>query len=170
MAAAEQLVAPTETSYLYMSRRADLRLVRIPRYPIFAGGGRQVGEEPGQMLQFIENTLRVPKDGKVMLADGRRVDSGEILQWLDSHRRYGDVEDGFWRVDPTAPPVSQDELDRLLDAALNYDQDLLEEIVRQERAGWGRSQIIESAERSLAKIREMEVLAAQEQAKAAKKA
>lgn len=151
-----QLVTPTETSYLYMARRQSLRLVRIPRGTSInpATGQREVGAIAGQAVQFSEGTLRVPKDGEMIMEDGRAVPAQEIAEWLDSHRLFGDVEEGFWRVDPTAPPVSEEEMERLTDAALDYDIDTLEKLLAQERAGWNRESVIRVAERSLRKIEE----------------
>ena len=71
---------------------------------------------------------------------------------MTSHRLFGNQFEGFWRVDPTAPPVSNDELAALMDAAISLDAGTLEEIIRQETAGWGREQILERARDALDKI------------------
>jgi hypothetical protein len=157
---AEPLVTPTETSFLYMARRQSLRLIHTPRYDRYGAGGRKLGEDPGVAVAFSDGVLRVPKEGKVTLEDGRQVDADEIARWLDSHRLLGDIEEGFWRVDPSAPPVSEEEIERLMDAAMRLDVELLDEMARQEREGWGREAVIRRAEESAAKIRA--ALAAQE--------
>lgn len=168
---AEPLVTPGEANYLYMARRQSLRLVRVPRGTLInpSTGQREVGAIQGQAVAFHEGVLRVPKEGQVVLEDGKPADASEIAQWLDTHRLYGNVEEGFWRVDPTAPPVSQDELRQLMDAALNYDVVTLQEIVRQEREGWDRPALIEEAENALTKIEEMRRQLEAEQDAAAKK-
>jgi hypothetical protein len=79
------------------------------------------------------------------------MDVAEVHEWLQKHRLFGNQLEGFWRVDPTAPPVSQDEMRALMNAALRLDTETLEEIIRQERAGWNRPQIVEEAEQALSR-------------------
>jgi hypothetical protein len=160
MAVVEQLVAAPEVSYLYMARRQSLRLVKVPKYPQFGASGQKVGESKGVTLAFVDGVLRVPKDGKIRIEDGREQDAGEVAEWLDSHPLHGDIQEGFWKVDPVAPPVSQDEMQRLMDAALDFDEDRLGLILEQERSGWGREQILTVAEDALRKVVEMKALAA----------
>ena len=45
------------------------------------------------------------------------VDAQELIAWMGRHRLNGDRHEGFWQVDPTAPPVSEDEMSRLMDAS-----------------------------------------------------
>jgi hypothetical protein len=149
----EALVSQPDTSVLFMARRRELRLVKTPRYPIYGPAGAKVGENPGQALQFTDGAFRCPREGTVTLEDGRPADAAEILEWLESHRMLNSLEEGFWRVDPTAPPVSQEEMRALMQAAMRLDVDTLEAIVEQERSGWGRSAIIDEAEQAIVEIR-----------------
>lgn len=171
--AEQPLVQSSEKTWLYMCRRSNLRLIRIPRGTLInpATGQREVGAVPGQAVAFHEGVLRVEKDGEVTLEDGSTAPSADILEWLDKHRLNGNVEEGFWRVDPTAPPVSQDEMRTLMQAALALDEDTLRRIAEEEREGWGRSAIIEEAESALGSIeamREAERAQALAEAEAAK--
>ena len=54
----------------------------------------------------------------------------------------------------------------LMHAALTLDADMLTEIMRQEREGWGRSQILEEAQEALDKIAALAQQQAEEQPKA----
>jgi hypothetical protein len=101
------------------------------------------------------------------------MDVAEVHEWLQKHRLFGNQLEGFWRVDPSAPPVSSEELQVLMDAALTLDAETLEEIIRQESGGWRREQIIDRAEDALMKIaaiREREAAAQREQEQAPAKA
>lgn len=148
----EQLVSRPDTKLLFMCRRRDLRLVRTPRYPVYGASGQKVGEKPGEVLAFRDGVLRVPADGKVVLEDGREVDAASVVEWLESHRLNGDIEEGFWRVDEMAPPPSADELRALMNAAMRLDVATLEAIIAQEELGWQRPGIIDPARESLEQI------------------
>lgn len=166
----ERLVAPPDASLLFMSRRSDLRLVKVPIYPRYGAGGQKVGEERGQAVAFRDGVLRVPRDGKLTLEDGRTVDAQEVAEWLAEHRLNGNSEEGFWKVDPVAPPVSREEQERLVDAALALDDEMLQEIIDQERAGWNRADIIEVAQGGIEKIRAVKAEAERRAAEAAQPA
>jgi hypothetical protein len=135
-----------------MSMKHDLRLVVVPRYPIYGPGGQKQGENPGQTLRFNEGVLRVPHDGTMTLEDGRQIDAQTVRDFIERHRLLGDLFMGFWKVDPVAPPISEEEMEQVLDAALNGDADRLRLIVEQERAGWGREVLIRRAEAQIEKI------------------
>lgn len=149
----ERLVAAPEDHVLFMSRRSELRLVKTPRYPIHGPSGQKVGEAPGEALAFRDGTLRVPLEGSVRLEDGREVPAGPIREWLEQHKLFTDREDGFWRIDPVAPPISREEFDAMMDLVLELDAEKLEALIEQERAGWNREDLLASAERSLARVK-----------------
>ncbi|HEY4096160.1 MAG TPA: hypothetical protein VGM33_11635 [Baekduia sp.] len=151
----EPLVSAPENTILFMCRRSDLRLVKTQRYPIRGASGQQVGETPGEVVAFRDGALRLPKEGTVRLEDGRAVDVAEILAWLEDHRLNGDTQGGFWRVDPTAPAISRAELDQLMEMVLELDDEKLQRFVDQERAGWGREDLLEAAEKALMKVLEV---------------
>lgn len=152
----ERLVATPEDTVLFMCRRADLRLTKTPRYPIRGASGQQVGETQGQVVAFRDGVLRVPKDGPVVLEDGRETDSGEVIAWLEKHRLFRDLEDGFWRVDPTAPLVSSDEIAALLEIVALYDEEKLVAFIEQERSGWAREDLLGTAETALERMRKIQ--------------
>jgi hypothetical protein len=158
----EILVSPTEETVLYMSRRDELRLTMVPRYPkLNQVTGAKQGETKGAFIGFRDGQVRIPKTGEYRTVDtldggeSETMDVAEVHEWLQRHRLFGNQLEGFWRVDPTAPPVSQDEMRALMNAALRLDTETLEEIVRQERAGWNRPQIVEEAEQALEQAREI---------------
>ena len=155
------LVTPLDKTVLYLSRRSELRLTKKPRYPQRNPvSGVVDGYSPGEWIGFRDGQVRIPKTGKVQMQDSLdggifTADAAEVHEWLANHRLFGNQEEGFWRVDPSAPPVSQDEMRTMMEAALRLDEDLLREIIEAERAGWGREQIIQEAENALARIDQM---------------
>ena len=158
----ELLVAPADTTVLYVSRRAELRLTMVPRYPkLNQVTGQKQGDTKGVFIGFRDGHVRIPKEGKYVTVDtldggeSQPIDASEIHEWMQNHRLFGNQLEGFWRVDPEAPPVSQDEMRALMSAAIRLDADLLHEIIRQEKAGWNRSQILEEAEEALLRIQEI---------------
>lgn len=160
----EPVISKPETTDLFMSLRDELRLVRVPRYPIHGAAGQKVGEQPGQAVTFKESVLRIPREGTILLEDGRAADAAEIREWLLNHRLFGDHREGFWLVDQKAPAPSRDELDQLMRAAMHLDDELLERILEEERAGWGRADIVETAENALEQIRSVKAAAAEQAA------
>lgn len=149
---APQLVSTPTKSTLFMCRRSDLRLVKTPRYPQYGIGGQKVGEQPGQAVQFVNGRLDVPEKGKLQLDDGRTADSQEILSWLTEHPLNGSVEEGFWVVDQLAPPVSEEEINLLLEHSL--DPVMLREIIGQEEQGWARDGLLGPARKQLERCEE----------------
>jgi hypothetical protein len=171
--ATSSLVAQRSNTIVFLARREELRLVKTPRYPQVApASGQRLGETRGQTFAFIDGTLRLTPDadGNVHILDPGEatLPLEEALAFLRGHRRFRDVNEGFWEVDPTAPPIAQEELDRIVAAATDWDTETLEEVVRQERAGWNRKDLLHVAEGSLERIRAMEAKA--EEAVAAKNA
>lgn len=151
---APQYVSQPVRSTMFLARRSDLRLVKTPRYPTFGMGGQKTGEQPGQAVQFRDGRLDVPESGKLMLDDGREGDASEIRDWLLRHPALGNIEEGFWVVDQMAPPVSEADLDMLLENAL--DGEVLGEIIRQEEQGWQRDALLRPARKQLEKVEEIQ--------------
>jgi len=152
--ATEQMVSVPDTSTLFMARRGELRLIRKSIMQTRDAEGRPAETIPGEAVAFHDGVLRVPAKGKMRLEDGRDAPATEILEWLDHHPMKGDIQEGFWRVDPTAPPPSELELDTLQELAMDLNAEGLEAFIRQEREGWDRPKLIEVAERSLEKVQE----------------
>jgi hypothetical protein len=149
---AERVVSSPAASTLYMSRRSELRLVKVPTYPVFGPGGLKVGEQPGLTVEFKDGQFRVPHEGEVILAKGQRIEAGELNTWLQQHPLLHDLEGGFWKVDPVAPPVSQEEMEAITDAALELSEERLRQILTQEQQGWQREQILTTVQRTLDKL------------------
>ncbi len=182
-----QLVSRPDDSITYLARRSDLRLTMKARYPVRNTiTGQPEGVTRGIFCGFRDGVLRLPREGMVNLVD--TLDGGEhemdatvVHQWLQKHRRYDDRSEGFWMLEQVAPAVTADEINRLVRAATEWDVDTLEEVLRQEEAGWKREDILKVAQGSIERIRAMEervqadaqaqasdeVLAAQEAAKQA---
>jgi hypothetical protein len=106
--------------------------------------------------------------------ESEELDAAFVHEMLQKHRRYGDRSEGFWMLEQPAPPVSPQEIDRLMEAAARWDVGTLGAVLEQERAGWGRADLIATAERQVERIRAMEaerdaqVAAAREEANQAR--
>lgn len=148
----ELMVATPEEKILYMARRENLRLIRRPTKQRRDAEGQPIDTIQGQTVEFKGGVLRVPLDGDVVLVGGNKAPAKEIIEWLDEHRSNGDRNDGFWRVDPTAPAPTQAELDTLVRLATELNSVELEEFIAQERANWARPALLETAENTLARI------------------
>ena len=158
----EALVQQPERAVLFLSHRSDLRLVHTGRYPIMVPStGQRIGETSGVTVAFHNHEFRCPESGEVKIMDPggageATMDAADLLSWLQTHRRFGDPNEGFVRVDPKAPPIGQEEQERLMKAATEWDVDTLQSIAEQERAGWQREQVIRSAEGAIERILEAE--------------
>jgi hypothetical protein len=187
----EQLVAQPRKFVTFYARRQNLRLVLKPRRPERSPmTGEVIGETTGLSIQFdvfidpikreqlvaagtdereAQAVSRIgryecPTEGEATLENGRTLDAADLLDALRRHRLNGDLLEGFWETQPTVPPVTRAELDRITAAALEWDVDTLRAIVEQESAGWGREDIIRIAEGAIEKIleRDAQVEAAQQ--------
>lgn len=155
--APEALVSQPPTGVIFASRRSELRLVVTPKRPVFgtpAGGfvGGQVSQSEGITLAFRGGQLLVPHDGDVISEEGTRVPAADVLTWLRSHRLFGDAMGGFWEVHTAAPPVSKDEIERIVNAALALDVPALEAILAAEQTGWERDEVIDQVQATIGKI------------------
>lgn len=164
------LVSQPSGSLIFMAMRDGLRLTKKKRYPIRnPQTGEVSGLTQGEYIGFRDGRFVCPPTGTVTLVDTldggvAEIDAEELIAWLRKHRLFDDKHEGFWLVEQPAPTPSKEELERLMDAAVNLRDDVLEQIIEQERAGWGREAVIETAERSLQQIRSMKQTAAEEAA------
>jgi hypothetical protein len=172
----DALVQQPDASVLFVAKRSDLRLVKTARYPLVAPNtGQRLGETRGITVSFAPNgEFRCPLEGEVTIMDPggagqAKLPAEELLTFLEGHPRCGDPNEGFQRVDPKAPPLGQEEQQRLMDAATDWDIETLEAIIVQERAGWGREQIIDRRRRGAIEAAGAEA-AAQERAEARRRA
>lgn len=161
----DALVSQPARDATYAAYRSDLQLIKRPRRPIFGEGGIKVGEGEGITLQFAHGVYRIPLEGPVRTKYGAEVDARELNAWLRSHPLFGDMHEGFVLVEQSAPPVAQDEMERMLNAAMRLDTEALQEMVEQEQAGWARPGLLEPARKAIGQI--TEVLAAAKEGPAA---
>jgi hypothetical protein len=156
------LVSKPDDSLVYMSRRVELRLTMKARYPVRNTiTGQPEGMTSGIFCGFRGGVLRVPREGMVNLVD--TLDGGEfeieaekVHDWLGKHRLNGNRTEGFWVLETPAPPVTAEEINRLVQAATDWNVELLEEVIAQETAGWGREDVLRVAQGSIDRIRAME--------------
>jgi hypothetical protein len=125
-------------------------MVRVPRYSQHSGpNGAISGESVGQVLVFNNGTLTLPLTGTVVLEDGREGDAAELVDFVRNHRLFNDPHEGVVEVVQAAPPVSQAELEALVDAIGQQDVDTLERLITEERGGWNRDGLLGPAEKAL---------------------
>jgi hypothetical protein len=157
------LVSSPSKAVVFAARREDLRLVRVPRYPVRDAGGQQVSETQGTAFQFRHGLLTVPAEGTVQTEDGREVDAADVMAWLMSHKRYNDREEGFFKVETAAPPPSPADMALLLKFAREADVAGFERVIAEEQAGWNRKEFLDiatgglkEAKRELAELKALE--------------
>lgn len=158
----QAVVQQPDPHVLFLSKRSELRLVHTGRYPIVVPNtGQRLGETRGVTVAFREHEFRCPTEGEAVIMDPggageARMPAADLLKFLEQHPRCGDPNEGFYRVDPKAPPISQSENNLIVQAATAWDTETLEEMVTQERAGWNRQELIVVAEGAIQRIREAE--------------
>lgn len=148
----DTLVSQPAREVMFAARRSGLRLVHTPTYPIYASNGRKLGEDRGITIEFRDGILRVPLDGQVVTANRTKIPAPELIEWLDEHPLNGDSWEGFTRIEQTAPPVSEEELDAISSATFN--PEALQAILDAERAGWGRGAVTRTVEKRLVELAE----------------
>ena len=170
----DSLVSQPTREVTYFSRRDGLTLVHTPEYPIFGAGGQPTSlRTEGVRIKFNDGMLRVPLEGTVTTEQGRTFPAPELIQWLENHRLLGDTYEGFQKLAQVAPPVSEEEQDRITEAATMHDVETLQQILDSELAGWKRPQIVNVVQRRLEQIAQIQAqFEAQQEAErpAAKKA
>ena len=170
------LVSQPSTLITYAARRENLRLTKRRRFPVRNPvTGEVEGQTQGQYVGFRFGLFQCPPSGPFMLVDtldgGQvEVDAADVIEFLDKHRLNGDQQEGFWRVEQAAPPISGEEMNALTQAALGLDEESLQKILEQERAGWKRPDIISNAEMALERIAAVRAEAEKQAAEAAKPA
>jgi hypothetical protein len=168
------LVQQPEPTVLFISKREWLRLVKTGRYPmIIPTTGERIGMTAGVTVSFApDGEFRCPLEGDVTVMDPggageATLPAKELLDWLQRHPRCGDPNEGFYRVDPKAPPLSKAETERLVALATAGDTESLREVIEQERAGWDRQELIEIAQGAVDRLVAMEDRIRAEQREAA---
>src|SRR5215472_13729886 len=107
----QQFVSVPDTGEIWLARRSSLRLVKRPTRQTRDAEANPAETIYGQTLEFTEGVFRLPA---VRLAYGVECEAQELREWLARHPMKDDREEGFWRVDAVAPPVSSEELHRLM--------------------------------------------------------
>jgi hypothetical protein len=130
---AEQLVEAPPEGVVFLARRRGLRLVRVSVEPIWGAGGRKVGDTKGHTVEF--------RDGR-FVCEKKDDPDGRVLEFLRTHARNGDPNEGFWEVTPSAPAVTMNELQAAMLAATNFEVDKLQAMLEQEEAGWAREELL----------------------------
>lgn len=156
-----------EQAVTFTARRRDLRLVKVPIYPVFGAGGMKVGEQPGETIQFTDGVFTCPTSGAVRLADGRDGDAAEVLAFLKAHRLNGNIFEGFVEVAQAEPIPSADDMDAIVQAAEQLDVARIEELIATEEAGWNREAILTVARGSLERVKAIQAEVAKQEAAAA---
>lgn len=151
----EEIVQTPRAARLFAARRSGLQLTKVGVIAQRDAEGRQVDLKPGQKVVFTEGRLEVPTEPKaeMRLADGRSSAAAPILEWLLKHPLMGDMQEGFWEVNQSAPPPSTEELARLQSLAIDGDLEGLEEFIAAEQGGWARPAILEVAEGTAERVR-----------------
>jgi hypothetical protein len=101
--------------------------------------GRPEGRrDPGRHRQVPGRPARVPTEGTLLTEQGHEVDAAEILEWLQRHPLLGNHDEGFFEVPQAAPPVSEEETERIGEFSLLHDTDSLRAMLESEQRGWNR--------------------------------
>jgi hypothetical protein len=159
------LVSQPDGTVLFMSRRSNLRLVKRPIRIKRDAEGNAIDQTAGETIEFKEGVFRCPIDGECVLTNGERLPSSIVVKWLEGHILKDDTQEGFWRVDPTAPPLSPQELATLQDLAISLDAEGLERLIREEQAGWAREELLTVAQGTLDRVEaRLESIAAEQKA------
>jgi hypothetical protein len=137
---------------MYAARRSQLVLVLKPEYPVRGPSGEQVDIKPGVRIQFKDGILRVPLEGKMKTAQGRDVDTADVLAFLEKHTLYGDPHEGFTEIPQVAPPASEQELTAITMAAASLDDGTLQQLLDTEQSGWNRPQLVGAIKRAMETI------------------
>jgi hypothetical protein len=95
---------------------------------------------------------------------GHEVAAAEILAWLQRHPLNGKHDEGFFEVPQAAPPVSEEETDRIAEFSVMANVEGLQAMLESERAGWNRPALVRPLEKAVARIEQLqaEYLAQQE--------
>lgn len=149
------LVTQPRREKTYAARRGGLRLTKVPRYPVLGAGGQKVDETRGVVIAFRDGMLRIPTEGTVLTEQGHEVDAAEIVQWLDRHRLNGNHDEGFFEVPQAAPPVSEEETERIGEFSLLHDTDSLRAMLETEQKGWNRQGLVGPVSKAIARIEQI---------------
>lgn len=156
------LVAEPPKEVLFWAKRDSLRLTMVARYPERDPvSGQMTGQSKGRFVAFRDFKCYVPQSGKVKLVDSlnggeAEMDAAEVVDWLKSHRLFGDRQEGFWLHEEPAPVVSAEEQQRVSDAATEHDVETLEAMLKAEQAGWAREEFLGTIRHAVDKIAEVQ--------------
>jgi hypothetical protein len=148
----DTVVSQPRREVSFAARRDTLRLTKVARYPVRDQSGQKIDETHGVVIKFQDGMLRIPTEGKVKTEQGRDVDAAEIVAWLKQHPLNGDMHEGFWPIPQAIPLISGEEQERITQAAIMHDVETLDAILKSERAGWNRYEVVSQIERAVDQI------------------
>jgi hypothetical protein len=155
------LVGAPDKTVVFMSRRADLKLVVSRKWERKDGEGNVVETIMGKNVKFENGVLRIPRTGKVRGELGEDLEAAEVLAFLLGdeengklpHRLLGDRFDGFWLHEEPAPAPSEDERNALAELVIEQDIEGIERFISQEESGWAREGLLTEARTSLERVK-----------------
>lgn len=152
----------------YVAKRDDLLLIlERERRRVDAGTGEVIETILGKRLQFTEGQLVVPEKGSVKGAPGgvsrlRRQYVIDHLEgrgepgdkdYVEPHPLFGDSEEGFILLPTVVPKMTSEEAQAVTGLAIAGDEEGLQALLEQERAGFDRPEMTELVTDTLAKVR-----------------
>ena len=162
--------ATNTRTYTFYSRGRMERLVRQPLHREVTSLGTQREVQSGVRYEFGPDGWLTVTEGQDMLADGpldpatRKPTAQDAYAWLRSHEL---LNTRFWEEgnEPDRlQPTEEDFLDALNLNTASMQPELIREQLQQERATHNRKLLVNSAERALERIAQVEEFAAQENA------
>jgi len=151
---------------VYISRRSDLLLVLVRDKRRVSQETGETGESiQGKRRQFVEGRLTIPEKGVVRGARGERLTAKEAIEhlegrgkpgeddYIEPHDLLGDREEGFFKLPKVAPPMSEEEAQKVVELAIAGDVQALEDLHEAELTGWERTDLLELISDTLSKVR-----------------
>jgi hypothetical protein len=151
----DRLVSTPDSTVVFMSRRTDLKLVKLRERARRNAEGDVAEVLPGERVAFRDGVLRVPASGKMRGEQGEELDAVGVLKWLLAHPMLDDRFEGFWRLEEPAPAPTEAEQATLAALGMELDIDGLEAFIAQEEAGWAREDLLGVARGSLERAKRM---------------
>jgi hypothetical protein len=162
MPATARMVSAPEKDVVFLSRRAELKLVVKRKQELKDSEGNVRETVQGEHVKFENGVLRVPPHGHMRGEHGEVLEAAEILKYLLgdgeagrlAHPLLGDRFDGFWRHDEPAPSPTTQEREILAELAMELDVEGLRRYISQEESGWARDELLGEARASLERAEE----------------
>lgn len=140
--AAEEQAERLEIPVKFASRRSsELRLVLVPRRPVFGEGGLRIGQSEGLTAEFHGGFYES--------------DDPDVVERL---RRHSQLNHEFVEVgaEPDRVPSSAPAIEAILKATAELDAVTLEEILAEEQNGHQREDVISAANAAIRRVHGVE--------------